>query len=74
MERPDQIVAGAWFEDRWIDITRPLSEGIAVWPGDVPFSLDRKLDEGLLVSSFTTTCHVGTHLDAPLHLEQAASA
>lgn len=72
MERPDQIVAGAWFEDRWIDITRPLSEGIAVWPGDVPFSLDRKLDEGLLVSSFTTTCHVGTHLDAPLHLDAAA--
>ncbi len=74
MGRPEEAVAGSWSEGSWIDITRPLSAATPVWPGDVPFRLDRKLDDGMLVSSFTTTCHVGTHLDAPLHLDAAASA
>ena len=73
MERPDQIVAGAWFEGRWVDITRPISEVTPVWPGDVPFRLDRKIDGDMVLSSFTTTCHVGTHVDAPLHLDTGAS-
>ena len=73
MGRPDRIVAEVWGEDSWIDISRPVSEDTPVWPGDVPFRLDRKLDGGTVLSSFETTCHVGTHVDAPLHLDPAGS-
>lgn len=53
----------------WIDITRPLTSAIPVWPGDRPFRLDQQELDGVVVSSFATTCHVGTHVDAPKHLD-----
>lgn len=53
---------------QWIDVSRPLGNGIPVWPGDVPFELRQRRVEGLVVGSFSSTCHVGTHLDAPLHV------
>jgi arylformamidase len=40
-----------------------------VWPGDRPFKLDQNRQDGFVLSSVTTTCHVGTHFDAPLHLD-----
>ncbi len=52
----------------WIDISRPISAEIPVWPGDRPFSLDQTVDAGMVLSSFSTTCHVGSHVDAPKHL------
>lgn len=73
MGRTDEIVAAQRFGDSWIDITRPLSRSTPVWPGDVPFTLDQSVDEGMILSSFQTTCHVGTHVDAPRHLDAAAS-
>lgn len=74
MERSDNAAAARLLEGPWIDITRPVSETTPVWPGDTRYSLDRKLDEGVLVSSFTATCHVGTHVDAPLHLDASAGS
>lgn len=59
-------------EDGWIDITRPVSGDTPVWPGDVPFSLSQRIDGGLVLSSITTTCHVGTHVDSPRHLDPVA--
>jgi len=59
---------------RWIDISRPISPQISVWPGDLPFELHRTVDGEMVVSRFATTCHVGTHVDAPLHLDPSAGA
>lgn len=58
----------------WIDISRPLRESTAVWPGDRKFVLRQQREPEFVLSSFETTCHVGTHLDAPLHLDGSAAA
>lgn len=58
----------------WIDITRPLGPTTPVWPGDHPFRLHQRREPAFVLSRFETTCHVGTHLDAPLHLDAAAPA
>jgi arylformamidase len=64
-----------WFTaDGWIDISRPLSAGTRVWPGDRGFERHEADVGGLVVSWLATTCHVGTHLDAPRHLDAAAAA
>ncbi len=65
MSVPDESV-------RWIDASRPLGPGTAVWPGDRPFELDVRREGELTVSAVSTTCHVGTHLDAPRHLDPQA--
>jgi arylformamidase len=53
------------------DVTRTVSETIAVWPGDTRFSYrwTMRMDEGdaVNVSSLTMSPHTGTHVDAPLH-------
>ena len=56
----------------WVDVSRPIGPGTPVWPGDVPFSLDQAVSSGVVLSSISTTCHVGTHLDAPKHLDPGA--
>jgi len=61
-----------WLGEGWIDISRPLHPRIPVWPGDRPFVLDQRREAGFVLSSFATTCHVGTHVDAPLHLDETA--
>ena len=54
-----------------IDISPPLSEAIAVWPGDVPYQREIAYDmrEGahMTLSAIRTTLHVGAHADAPNH-------
>ena len=57
-------------QDEWIDISRRLTEGIPVWPGDRPFQCETRCEAGTVLSWFSTTCHVGTHVDAPLHMEE----
>jgi arylformamidase len=61
------------FSEGWIDASRPLRPATPVWPGDCPFELEQKREHGFVLSSFSTTCHIGTHIDAPLHLDQAAA-
>ena len=57
----------------WIDISRPLSSDTPVWPGDRAFQLEsRPMGHGRL-SWFSTTCHVGSHMDAPSHVEPGAA-
>ena len=60
-----------WFSGGWIDVSRPLRRSTPVWPGDRPFELDQKREASCVVSSIATTCHVGTHVDTPLHLDHA---
>jgi arylformamidase len=59
------------FTTGWIDASRPLRPSTPVWPGDRPFELDQRRETSFVLSSIATTCHVGTHVDAPLHLDEA---
>ena len=50
-----------------IDITRPLSNTTAAYPGDAPSQFSQR-DAGLyLVSEIRMSSHSGTHIDAPVH-------
>lgn len=54
------------------DITRPLYEGMPVWPGDPEVRLDPlssvSAGEAFTLSRLTLGTHTGTHLDAPRHV------
>lgn len=59
------------------DISITLAPATPEWPGDTRFSCGwtMRLAEGASVnlSSFTTSPHVGTHADAPLHVRDGAA-
>ena len=54
-----------------IDITIPVREGVAVWPGDTPYRMvwNMRQEDGDSVNLGTVTMsfHTGTHADAPVH-------
>lgn len=56
-----------------IDISQPVSSKTACFPGDTPFSrqVTLRLEKGATVNltSFTMSPHVGTHADAPSHIQ-----
>lgn len=58
--------------DHLRDITVSLHPGVPEWPGDTPFSCGwaGTIADGssVNVSSITSSPHVGTHADAPLHV------
>ncbi|MDN4606629.1 arylformamidase [Sporosarcina highlanderae] len=58
---------------KWIDISQPLHNGIAEWPGDTPFHYEVKFlkaDTGSVnIGQMTTSMHTGTHIDAPFHYD-----
>jgi len=70
----DLDLAEALSHRGWIDITRPLTPATPVWPGDEPFAVHTAEEKGCVLSWFSTTCHAGTHLEAPMHLEPGAAA
>lgn len=56
-----------------IDITRPIEEAMAIYPGNpaVVFKQVAEADESVGVSGLTEIrlgSHTGTHMDAPLHI------
>lgn len=54
----------------WIDVSRPLEEGLAAWPGDPPFCacpVSTVEQHGARVSRLEMSSHAGTHIDAPAH-------
>tara|TARA_Y100000589_G_C27175721_1_gene638667 strand:+ start:1103 stop:1744 length:642 start_codon:yes stop_codon:yes gene_type:complete len=64
------------FENVWeglriIDISPPINEKTAVFPGDVPYQRDISMDstkgDHMTLSSVTSTLHLGAHTDAPNH-------
>jgi arylformamidase len=60
------------------DITPRIEPGLAVWPGDTPFSwsLVASMAAGARtnVGSLATTAHLGAHVDAPFHTEAQGQA
>jgi arylformamidase len=61
-----------------IDITHPLSNATAPWPGDTPFRFEFvcRLSTGASanVGKFTSGIHSGTHMDAPLHYRDTGAS
>jgi arylformamidase len=59
-----------------IDISPPLDERTAVWPGDEKLgrnvSMSFSNGDNLELSSITTTVHIGAHADAPSHFGAGA--
>ncbi|RAP74892.1 arylformamidase [Paenibacillus montanisoli] len=57
----------------WIDISQPLDEKSATWPGDTPFSYKvswSKEESGSVnVGQVCMSIHTGTHIDAPFHFD-----
>jgi len=53
------------------DITPPISERLAVWPGDTPLRrevlCDMKRGDNITLSTLHATLHLGAHADAPSH-------
>lgn len=53
------------------DLTPLIHSGLGVFPGDVPFqrniSLDFQKGQNLLLSSITSTLHLGAHADSSSH-------
>ncbi|WP_188455169.1 arylformamidase [Virgibacillus oceani] len=60
-------------ENKWIDITQPLTNDIAHWPGDTPFSFElactKKETGSVNIGQITSSVHMGTHVDAPFHFD-----
>ncbi len=61
-----------------IDITRPLHNGLPVWPDDVPFRRDATVkllgERRCRISSLTMSAHAGTHIDVAAHLASQGGA
>ncbi len=60
-----------------IDISTPLRDGLAGWPGDTPyrFALAWSKARGATVNvgRFEASIHTGTHVDAPFHFDDAGA-
>ena len=60
---------------RIYDISTPLHNGVAGWPGDTPYDFRlawaRAKGASVNVGQVTTSIHVGTHVDAPFHFDDA---
>lgn len=54
-----------------VDLTHTITDGMAQYPGDSPPPRLKRLmtfaGGGHLVSALDFSCHVGTHIDTPLH-------
>lgn len=59
--------------NKWIDISQPLTNDIAHWPGDTPFSYETTFTKeqtgSVNIGKITTSLHTGTHIDAPFHFK-----
>ncbi len=58
-----------------IDITRPITPELAVWPGDAPYGAESVLaiadGNAVNLSTLRLSAHTGTHADAPYHFLEA---
>ncbi len=63
-------------DEGWFDATVPFAANTPAWPGDTPMScgwtMRREQGDSVNVASFTSSPHLGTHADAPLHVTDGA--
>jgi arylformamidase len=63
---------------QYFDISPEISSKTGVFPGDVPYQraigMDFKLGHHLLLSSVTTTLHLGAHADGPNHYDPSGQS
>jgi arylformamidase len=61
---------------RIFDISPPITEALAVWPGDTPLRrevlLDMNQGDNITLSSLHVTAHLGAHADGPNHYGRGA--
>lgn len=59
------------------DITPPITDALAVWPGDTGVSrqvlLDMQRGDNITLSTLRATVHLGAHADAPSHYGKNAA-
>ena len=59
------------------DISPPITQNLAVWPGDTPLSREVLCDiargDNLTLSTLRATVHLGAHADAPSHYGRDAA-
>ncbi len=58
--------------EHWIDVSATISDGMTRWPTDPAVHIYKAEQIGVNgavanVTAISTTAHVGTHIDAPLH-------
>lgn len=58
---------------KWIDISQPLTNDMAVFPGDEPFhyalSYSKEEIGSANIGQIRASLHTGTHIDAPFHYD-----
>lgn len=58
---------------KWIDISQPLTNDMAHFPGDTPFNYELTFTKqhtgSVNVGQITGSVHTGTHIDAPYHYD-----
>lgn len=58
---------------KYIDITRRLQEGTAIWPGDSAYEMSKTLaisnGHSVNLTSISLSAHTGSHIDAPYHFD-----
>ena len=62
---------------RILDISQPLGERTAVWPGDQPcritWTMARTAGAAVNVAALTMSAHTGTHTDGPFHCDDVGA-
>ena len=57
----------------WIDISQPLTNDMAQFPGDTPFHYSLTYSKEQIgsanIGQMTASLHTGTHIDAPFHYD-----
>ena len=56
---------------KYIDLSYNINSEMPVYPGDMKLTSNKEKDcdkDGFNLYSFSTTMHIGTHIDAPLHM------
>ena len=56
---------------KFIDISRPVHKGMAIYPGNPEVGLEQVVKAGAETSALTKITlgsHTGTHIDAPSHI------
>ncbi|TFJ91918.1 arylformamidase [Lentibacillus salicampi] len=60
-------------QTKWIDISQPLTNDMAHFPGDTPFdyalTYTKEQTGSVNVGQITGSVHTGTHIDAPFHYD-----